>query len=128
MSKPPRISESEWEVMKICWSRSPVSAQQIIDALAPGNAWHPKTVKTLVNRLVNKGALGFTKEGRAYLYHPLVAESDCISAETKSFLDRVFGGSLRPISWKAGPSRRRKLPNSRSCSRERRKNESAFKT
>jgi len=97
MSKPPRISESEWEVMKICWSRSPVSAQQIIDALAPGNAWHPKTVKTLVNRLVNKGALGFTKEGRAYLYHPLVAESDCISAETKSFLDRVFGGSLRPM-------------------------------
>ena len=97
MSKPPRISESEWEVMKICWSRSPVSAQQIIDALAPGNAWHPKTVKTLVNRLVNKGALGFTKEGRAYLYHPLVAESDCISAETKSFLDRVFGGSLKPM-------------------------------
>jgi BlaI family penicillinase repressor len=97
MSQPPRISESEWEVMKICWSRSPVSAQEIIDALAPGNSWHPKTVKTLVNRLVNKGALGFTKDGRAYRYHPLVAESDCVSAESESFLDRVFGGSLKPM-------------------------------
>ena len=97
MSKQPRISESEWEMMKICWSRTPVTAQEMIDALAARDDWHPKTVKTLLNRLVKKGALGFKKDGRAYLYHPLVAEKDCISAESKSFLERVFGGSLKPM-------------------------------
>ena len=83
--------------MKICWSRTPVTAQEMIDALAARDDWHPKTVKTLLNRLVKKGALGFKKDGRAYLYHPLVAEKDCISAESKSFLERVFGGSLKPM-------------------------------
>jgi BlaI family penicillinase repressor len=97
MNKPPRISESEWELMKICWSRSPITAQEIIDTLAARDDWHPKTVKTLLNRLVKKRALGFKKESRAYLYYPLVAEKDCISAESESFLERVFGGSLQPM-------------------------------
>ena len=83
--------------MKVCWNRSPLSAQEIIDVLATRDDWHPKTVKTLLNRLVKKRALGFTKEGRAYLYHPLVAEKDCVSAESQSFLDRVFGGSFQPM-------------------------------
>jgi len=97
MNRTPRISEAEWEVMKICWSQSPTSARVIIDTLAAEDHWHPKTVKTLLNRLVKKRALGFKKEGRAYLYHPLVAEMDCVTAESKSFLDRVFGGSLKPM-------------------------------
>jgi BlaI family transcriptional regulator, penicillinase repressor len=97
MEHPPRISEAEWEIMKICWTRSPATAQQIIDALAAQDDWHPKTVKTLLNRLVKKRALGFQKDGRAYLYRPLVAEKDCVSAASKSFLDRVFGGSLKPM-------------------------------
>lgn len=83
--------------MKVVWSRHPRSAQEIIETLAAEDEWHPKTVKTLLNRLVNKGALGFKKEGRAYLYRPLVAEADCVAAESESFLDRVFGGSLKPM-------------------------------
>lgn len=98
MPQPPRISESEWELMKICWSRSPASAQDIIGRLAATQGdWHPKTVKTLLNRLVKKGALGFTRDGRAYLYHPRVAEKDCVWAASESFLERVFGGSLKPM-------------------------------
>lgn len=93
----PRISETEWEIMKICWSRHPLSAQEIIEALSARDEWHPKTVKTLLNRLVKKRALGFKKQGRAYLYQPLVAEQDCVAAESESFLDRVFGGSLHPM-------------------------------
>ncbi len=95
--KPPRISETEWDIMKICWHRSPVTAQEIIDALPARDGWHPKTVKTLLNRLVKKRALGFKKSGRVYLYEPLVAEKDCVAAESKSFLNRVFGGSLQPM-------------------------------
>jgi BlaI family penicillinase repressor len=83
--------------MKIVWSRHPIAAQEIIDRLSAQDDWHPKTVKTLLNRLVRKGALGFGKDGRAYLYRPLVAESDCVAAESDSFLDRVFGGSLKPM-------------------------------
>jgi BlaI family transcriptional regulator, penicillinase repressor len=97
MSKTPRISETEWEIMKICWDKSSVTAQEIIDALSARDDWHPKTVKTLLNRLVKKRALGFKKQGRAYLYQPLVAERDCVAAESESFLDRVFGGSLHPL-------------------------------
>ena len=93
----PRISEAEWEIMKICWGKPLVTAQEIIETLAAKDEWHPKTVKTLLNRLVKKRALGFKKAGRAYLYQPLVAENDCVTAESQSFLDRVFGGSLQPM-------------------------------
>ncbi len=97
MSKMPRISETEWEIMKVCWEQAPVTAQEIIGALSASDEWHPKTVKTLLNRLVKKRALGFKKSGRAYLYNPLVAEKDCVAAASESFLDRVFGGSLQPM-------------------------------
>jgi BlaI family transcriptional regulator, penicillinase repressor len=97
MNRTPRISETEWEVMKVCWARPHAAAQEIIEALAARGAWHPKTVKTLLSRLVKKRALGFRKEGRSYRYHPLVAEKDCVTAESESFLDRVFGGSLQPL-------------------------------
>jgi BlaI family penicillinase repressor len=96
-NRTPSISKTEWQIMKICWNRSPVTAQEIIDTLAAQDDWHPKTVKTLLNRLVKKRALGFKKDGRAYLYHPLIVEKDCVSAESQSFLDRVFGGSFQPM-------------------------------
>ena len=97
MKPVPRISETEWEVMKVLWARSPLSADEIIQKLAAQDDWHPKTAKTLLNRLVKKKALGFEKEGRAYLYHPLVKEAECVRAASDSFLDRVFGGSLTPM-------------------------------
>ena len=93
----PNISETEWEVMKVLWTESPLPAEDVIARLAAQDDWHPKTVKTLLNRLVKKQALGFDKEGRAYLYRPLVREADCVKAVSDSFLDRVFGGSLTPM-------------------------------
>jgi BlaI family penicillinase repressor len=98
MMKIPKISETEWEVMKVVWEKAPVSAAEIIQRLASRDpTWHPRTAKTLLNRLVKKGALGFKEEGRAYLYRPLVKEADCAIAESQSFLERVFGGSLQPM-------------------------------
>lgn len=98
MKKMPRISETEWEVMKIVWDKAPCSASQIIEALNERQAaWHPKTVKAFLNRLVKKKALGFKLDGRAYLYHPLVRQSECAEAASHSFLERVFGGSLQPM-------------------------------
>lgn len=98
MKKVPRISETEWEVMKVVWRQSPVSAGEVIEELKNSDpSWHDQTVKTLLNRLIKKGALGYRKEGRAYLYRPLVSEDECVRAVSQSFLQRVFGGSLQPL-------------------------------
>jgi BlaI family penicillinase repressor len=98
MKNVPRISETEWEVMKVVWAQGPCPAGQVIETLIHRDpTWHPKTVKAFLSRLVRKGALGFKKEGRAYLYRPLVAENDCVDAASESFLGRVFGGSLKPM-------------------------------
>ena len=98
MKRVPRISETEWEVMKVVWAKAPCSAGEIITALSSADpTWHPKTVKTFLNRLVGKRALGFRKEGRAYLYRPLVAEDECVNAASETFLERVFGGALTPM-------------------------------
>lgn len=93
----PKISESEWEVMKALWQRSPQTANELAEAVAPVNDWNPRTVKTLINRLVQKKVVGRTKEGRAFLFHPLIQQADCAVAATESFLDRVFNGSLNPM-------------------------------
>lgn len=98
MRKIPRISETEWEVMKFVWALAPCSADQIIQALRQtDSSWHPRTVKAFLNRLVKKKALGFSKEGRAYVYRPLVRREECVDAASESFLERVFGGSLKPM-------------------------------
>ena len=96
MKKRPGISEAEWEVMKVLWKRHPMAAHEIIKELS-ANEWHPKTVKTLITRLVKKEAVGFKIEGRTYLYRPLIRERDCVIDESQSFLNRIFGGSLAPM-------------------------------
>jgi BlaI family penicillinase repressor len=84
--------------MNVVWDQAPCSAGRIIEALNRRRAaWHPKTVKAFLNRLVKKKALGFKLDGRAYLYHPLVRQSECAEAASLSFLDRVFGGSMKPM-------------------------------
>ncbi len=97
MKKLPKISESEWLVMKVLWASAPLTGNEVVEALAESTAWSPKTIKTLLNRLVKKKALGFEKQGRSYSYSPLVGEEDCARAETRSFLNRVHGGALRPM-------------------------------
>ncbi|KGK86873.1 beta-lactamase [Desulfosporosinus sp. HMP52] len=98
MKNIPNISDAEWEVMKICWLKSvPCTANEIVKALEEPTDWKPNTIKTLIGRLVKKGALGFKEEGRVYIYYPLVTEQECIQAESKSFLTRVFGGALKPM-------------------------------
>lgn len=98
MKNSPRISETEWEVMQVIWNLGTATSQEIVAALqADDPTWHPKTAKTLVNRLVKKRAVGYRKEGRGYLYRPLVKQEDCVTAESESFLERVFGGSLKPM-------------------------------
>ena len=97
MTETPRISDSEWLVMKVLWGRPPATTVEVMEALAPNTAWKLKTVLTLLNRLVKKGAVGSDKQGRAYLYYPLVDEGACVRAQNRSFLNRVYDGSLAPM-------------------------------
>ena len=96
MKKIPRISEAEWQVMRVLWAKAPLTANDIVETLGE-TPWSPSTVKTLINRLVKKGALGFDKDGRVYHYYPLVQEAECARAESRSFLRRVFGGAVTPM-------------------------------
>ncbi len=97
MHHPPPISNAEWVVMKLIWAKSSATAAEVVKALEGETSWKPKTIMTLLNRLTKKGALRFEKEGRAYRYYPAVAEEDCVKAESRSFLQRVYGGALTPM-------------------------------
>ena len=97
MKKLPKISEAEWQVMQILWAHSPLTANEVIERLEPIASWKPKTIRTLITRLVQKKALGVNKEGREHEYTPLVEETECVRAESRSFLKRVYGGALAPM-------------------------------
>ena len=83
--------------MRALWDKHPQPAYDIIKALEKSEEWAPNTVKTLLNRLVKKGALKVTPYKNLFLYSPAVKEADCVRAESKSFVDRFFGGNIRPL-------------------------------
>ena len=87
------ISEAEWQVMDAVWAGAPVTANEIVERLAGRADWNPRTIKTMLNRLVRKGALGFQAEGKRYHYEPKVSRAECVRAQSRSFLSRVFGGA-----------------------------------
>ncbi|MWV46385.1 CopY/TcrY family copper transport repressor [Paenibacillus sp. HJL G12] len=93
MESMPKISESEWEIMKIVWKENPLTAEQIVQYLPADTDWSDQTVRTFINRLMKKKALGYQKSGRSYQYYPLISEKECVRAESKSFLNRVFNGA-----------------------------------
>lgn len=96
MSRTPPITDAEWEVMNVLWEQSPLAALEVARALATKTDWHPKTVKTLLGRLVRKGVLRYRVEGNLYLYSPAVARHRYVRQESASFIERVFGGETTP--------------------------------
>lgn len=96
-SATPQISDAEWTVMKVLWEKSPRASRDVVDALAGSVKWKPKTIHTLLARLVKKGALKARKEGRGYQFAPKVNAEACQRSECRSFLDRVFDGEMAPF-------------------------------
>lgn len=86
-----RLTEAEWEVMAIVWERAPVPAATVAELLENRKQWTLATVRTLLRRLVNKGALGQQAEGKRYLYTPLATMDECARHESETFLGRVLG-------------------------------------
>lgn len=99
MPTSPNISEAEWEVMRVIWDSGDdsITAQQVVDALSSRKDWSVRTIKTLLNRLVKKNALGYDEEGKRYRYWAKVTQEQCVRFESRSFLHRVFGGQAAPM-------------------------------
>jgi BlaI family penicillinase repressor len=93
----PRISDAEWLVMQVLWSRPGLTADDVVEALKGRVAWGARTIRTLINRLLQKKALKYEKEGRKYRYFPAVNQEQCIRRERRSFVHRVYGGTIAPM-------------------------------
>lgn len=94
MNTLPQISEAEFEVMKIVWKYAPISTNDITEKLLQTTNWSPKTIQTLIKRLVTKGALTYEKQSRMFVYTPVVKESEYIGQESSSFLNRYYDGDI----------------------------------
>ena len=88
-----RISEAEHAVMEALWARSPLTANEVADAVAPARGWTLPTVKTLLSRLVAKQAVTTQPQGKRFLYRPLLARTDYAAGESRRLVERLFGGS-----------------------------------
>ncbi len=78
--------------MNVVWARAPISASEMVEALESQTGWHSRTIRTLLDRLVKKGALKVKPEGKRNLYEARVGMEESVRQESKSFLQRVFGG------------------------------------
>lgn len=94
MSALPQISEAEFEVMKIVWKFAPINTNEITERLLKTTSWSAKTIQTLIKRLVTKGALTYEKQGRIFVYTPLVEENKYINQQNNAFLNRFYNGNI----------------------------------
>jgi BlaI family penicillinase repressor len=97
MKESASISEAESVVMEVLWRTSPIATEDVMAALEHHGKWQESTVKTLINRLLKKGAISARKDGRRYLYSPVLGRKEWLSNESTGFLNRLFGGRVVPL-------------------------------
>lgn len=95
--KPVAISEAESVVMEVIWQKNPILTEDVVAALESHGKWQEATVKTLLNRLLRKGALKAEKDGRRYIYFPVLTREQWLATESHGFLDRMFNGRVAPL-------------------------------
>lgn len=94
MSQLPQISEAEFEVMKVIWKYAPINTNEVTDILTRTTSWSPKTIHTMLKRLVAKKALTYEKQSRIFVYTPLIKEAEYIRQESNSFLKHYYNGDI----------------------------------
>ena len=97
MKNLPQISEAEFEVMRVVWDLAPVSTNEITDQLLQTTDWSPKTIQTLIRRLVTKGALTYEKQGRMFVYTAAGEEDEYLRSKTSSFVEHYFNGNISAL-------------------------------
>jgi len=103
-----KITDAESLVMEALWRKHPRTSEDLILELAPRETWSEATIRTLLGRLVKKGAVEAKDEGRRYLYSPTIERSDYLHAESESLVDRLFGGEVAPMVANFAKNRRLK--------------------
>jgi BlaI family penicillinase repressor len=91
------ISDAESVVMAVLWRKAPQTAEEVVTALAETTDWQEPTIKTLLNRLLKKRAIAAERDGKRYLYRPLLKRNDYVHSESKTLLDRLFDGRVAPL-------------------------------
>jgi BlaI family transcriptional regulator, penicillinase repressor len=89
-----QISPAEWDVMGVVWDTGPITAADVIARLSDSHDWSHRTIRTLLARLVEKGALAYDVDGKAYIYRPAITRKQCVREESRSFMNKVFGGDV----------------------------------
>jgi predicted transcriptional regulator len=92
-----QISEAESVVMEVLWRSHPLGADEVVAALARSRDWQEATIKTLLNRLLNKGAIAAERDGRRYRYSPVLAREEWLLDESRGMLERLFDGRVAPL-------------------------------
>ncbi len=92
-----RISEGEAVVMEVLWREAPLTAAEVTGRIDRARDWTDRTVKTMLSRLVAKGALDFVEDGRRYLYRPAISREAYVGRESRRLVDRLFGGRAAPL-------------------------------
>ncbi len=92
-----QISEAESLVMQVLWDRQPLAAEEVVAALSGTRDWQEPTIKTLLGRLLKKGAVMAARDGRRYLYSPVLRREDWLAQQSESLVDRLFGGRVAPL-------------------------------
>ena len=97
MAREPRISDAELQLLQLLWEESPLGASELAQRLPPGRNWSITTIKTLLSRLVAKGALTTERDGRRFRYRPAVAHEAVAARQAGGLIDRLFGGKVSPL-------------------------------
>jgi BlaI family transcriptional regulator, penicillinase repressor len=97
MTRTPKISDAEWAVMEEIWRQYPITALEVVQKLGPSRQWQDQTIRTMLRRLIDKGALKYKAEGKVFYYEPAVSREQCVRVESRSFVERVFGGAAKPL-------------------------------
>ncbi len=84
-----KITDAEWEVMRVVWAHGSVTSREIIEILESKMQWKAPTIKTLIGRLVEKGALNTEQEGRKYIYSANIEEREAVGSFTNDIFDRI---------------------------------------
>ena len=84
-----KITDAEWEVMRVVWAHGSVTSREIIEILESKMQWKAPTIKTLIGRLVEKGALNTEQEDRKYIYSANIEEKEAVRSFTNDIFDRI---------------------------------------
>lgn len=91
-----KISEAEYEVMKVLWDNGEMTSIDIIDCLSKKKKWNHNTIRTLITRLLNKKAIKIvSKEGKTYIYTYVLKQDKYIKQESTNFIDKLYNGSVK---------------------------------